>query len=86
MAITLHRCNNVWVKVGGHPCWRVQKALDDAGVEYQVVKEPLRRNAREETVRRTGQSRLPWLELADGTALRDESAALARRIHAGELR
>ena len=31
MAITLHRCSNEWVKLSGHPCWRVQKALDEAG-------------------------------------------------------
>ena len=36
MAIKLHRCNNVWVKLGGHPCWRVQKALDEQGVNYEV--------------------------------------------------
>ena len=35
MAIKLHRCSNVWVKVGGHPCWKVQKALDDAGIDYK---------------------------------------------------
>src|SRR5437660_1554077 len=28
MAVKLLRCSNLWVKVGGHPCWRVQKALD----------------------------------------------------------
>ena len=38
MAIKLHRCSALFVKVGGHPCWRVQKALDDAGVSYEIVK------------------------------------------------
>ena len=42
MAITLHRCNNMWVKVGGHPCWRVQKALDEAGIEYELDTLPVR--------------------------------------------
>ena len=37
MAVKLHRCKNVWVKLGGHPCWRVQKALDEAGIDYEVV-------------------------------------------------
>ena len=33
MAIKLHRCSNVWFKIGGHPCWRVQKALVDEGID-----------------------------------------------------
>jgi hypothetical protein len=43
MTIKLHRCPNEWAKISGHPCWKVQKALDDQGIEYQVVKGPLRR-------------------------------------------
>ena len=39
MAVKLHRCGHLWTKVDAHPCWRVQKALDDAGVEYEIVKE-----------------------------------------------
>ena len=31
MAIKLHRCNATIIK-GGHPCWRAQKALDEAGI------------------------------------------------------
>ena len=31
MAVKLHRCSNVWVKLPGHPCWKVQKALDEKG-------------------------------------------------------
>jgi hypothetical protein len=27
------------VKVGAHPCWRVQKAIDEQGIEYEVVQE-----------------------------------------------
>ena len=40
MAIKLYRCKNLWVKAGGHPCWRVQKALDDQGIEYELVTGP----------------------------------------------
>ena len=40
MAVKLHRCPVMWPKIDKHPCWRVQMALDDAGVEYEVVKEP----------------------------------------------
>ena len=56
MAVKLHRCKNEWVKIGGHPCWRVQKALDEASVEYEIVHErpTFRRAARENTIKRTG--------------------------------
>jgi hypothetical protein len=26
------------VKLQGHPCWKVQSALDDQGIEYVIVK------------------------------------------------
>ena len=40
MAVKLHRCGSHLAEDRPrHPCWRVQKALDDAGVEYEVVKE-----------------------------------------------
>ena len=29
MAVKLHRCPSMWVKMKGHPCWKVQKALDE---------------------------------------------------------
>src|SRR4051794_41665192 len=40
MAVKLHRCPNIWIKLGGHPCWRVQKALDEAGGEDEGVTRP----------------------------------------------
>jgi glutathione S-transferase-like protein len=85
MAVKLHRCPNIWVKLSGHPCWRVQKQLDAAGIDYEVVKEPLRRNKRPETVEKTGQNKYPWIEFEDGTVLREESKDLAARIKAGRL-
>ena len=27
MAVKLHRCSQQWVKLKGHPCWKVEKAL-----------------------------------------------------------
>jgi hypothetical protein len=85
MAVKLHRCGNLWVKLGGHPCWRVQKALDDAGVEYEIVKEPWVRGKRQETEAKTGQKSYPWLELEDGSVLRENSKELAERIRSGKL-
>ena len=80
MAIKLHRCRNVWIKFGGHPCWRVQKALDDAGIEYEVDRMPWPGN-REETERRTGQKKYPWIEFEDGSIYREESKEMAQRIN-----
>jgi hypothetical protein len=84
MAIKLHRCKNVWIKFGGHPCWRVQKALDDAGIEYEVDRMPWPGN-REETERRTGQKKYPWIEFEDGSIYREESKDMAQRINDGTL-
>ena len=86
MAVKLHRCNNLWVKIGAHPCWKVQKALDDAGVEYEIVKYPARRGKRDEYVALTGQKLLPAIELEDGTVIREESKDLAARVREGRLR
>lgn len=84
MAVKLHRCSNLWVK-GGHPCWRVQKALDEAGVDYEIVRGPLRRGKRDDLERLSGQRIYPVIELEDGTAYREESAVMAERIRAGKL-
>jgi glutathione S-transferase len=84
MAVKLHRCSIMFVK-GSHPCWRVQKALDEAGVEYEVVKHPARRGRRTELIQTTAQKLLPAIELPDGTLVREESAQLVERIRAGKL-
>ena len=85
MAIKLHRCPNMWVKVGAHPCWKVQKALYDQGIEYEVVKGPLRRSQRDALEKLSGQRQYPVIELDDGTVYREESKDMAARIHRGEL-
>jgi glutaredoxin len=85
MAIKFHRCNNVWVKVEGHPCWRVQKALDEQGVNYEVVKMPAVPWKREETESATGQKKYPWIEFEDGSIYREESKEMAARIRSGKL-
>ena len=85
MAVKFHRCSNLWIKVDGHPCWRVQKALDAAGVEYEIVKEPLSRGKRTNLIEHTHQNRLPAIELEDGTWYREESKDMVLRISKGEL-
>ena len=83
MPIRLHRCKNLWVK-GPHPCWQVQKALDEAGVEYQIVQEKWF-GPRELTVEKTGERKLPWIEFEDGSVYREESKDMAERIRSGTL-
>jgi glutaredoxin len=86
MAVKLHRCGVMWLKIEGHPCWRLQKALDEAGVEYEVVKEPFRPSRRAEVIEKTGQQRLPAIEFEDGHWLREDSKELAARAKEGRLR
>ena len=86
MAVRLHRCPNEWVKLSGHPCWKVQKALDEQGIEYEVVTGPYRPGKRDELEQLSGQRKYPVIEFEDGSAYRAESAEMAERIRAGELR
>ncbi|MBK5219490.1 MAG: glutathione S-transferase N-terminal domain-containing protein [Thermoleophilia bacterium] len=83
MAVKLHRCSVGWLKIGAHACWKVQKALDDEGIEYEVVKGPLR--DREAIKELSGQPKYPVIEFEDGRAYREESKDMAARIRAGKL-
>ena len=85
MAIILHRCPATWARYGRHPCWKVQKALDEQGIEYEVVKGPLLPGKREELEGISGQRKYPTIEFEDGSTYREESAEMAARIRAGEL-
>jgi glutaredoxin len=86
MAVKLHRCNSMWVKIEPHPCWRVQKALDEQSVEYEVVRHPWAPWSREEIERLSGQKKYPVIEFEDGTVYRAESKEMAERIRGGNLR
>lgn len=85
MTVKLHRCSLMFVKIDRHPCWKVQKALDEQGIEYEVVKGPLLPGRRDELEQLSGQGKYPVIEFEDGSAYREESAAMAERIKAGEL-
>ena len=87
MTVKLHRCSALWVKLGGHPCWKVQKALDDAGVEYQIVQEgsAFKSSSRGLTLEKTEQKKFPWIEFEDGSVYREESKDMAATIRAGRL-
>jgi glutathione S-transferase len=83
-AVKLHRCRITWVK-GPHPCWHVQKALNDAGVDYELVKHPALRGNRKDFEQQTGQKVLPAIEFENGQIVREESRELAKRIREGRL-
>ncbi|TMC46899.1 MAG: glutaredoxin [Chloroflexi bacterium] len=85
MAVKLHRCSNIWVKVQGHPCWKVQSALDEAGIEYEVVKGPLFKGKRTELEEKSGQRLYPVIEFEDGSVYREQSKDMAATIKAGKL-
>ena len=86
MAVKLHRCGHLWAKLGSHPCWKVQKALDEARVEYEIVKESWPgRKGRTAVIEGTGQSALPAIELEDGSWYREESAEMVKAIQAGKF-
>ncbi len=86
MTVKLHRCPVMFAKFGGHPCWKVQKALDEQGIEYELVKGPLRPGKRDELEQLSGQRQYPVIEFEDGQVYRAESQEMAARIEAGELR
>ena len=75
----------MWVKISAHPCWKVQKALDEQGIQYEVVKGPLRRSQRDALERLSGQRQYPVIEFDDGTLYREESKDMAARIRRGDL-
>jgi len=85
MAVKLHRCSNLWVKLDGHPCWRVQKALDEKGVEYTLVTGPWLSGKRTELERLSGQRKYPVIEFEDGTVYRAQAKEMAERIRSGRL-
>ncbi|SRR5581483_9479632 len=67
-----------------HPCGRVQKALRDAGIEYDKVIAAhgspipfLRKGSREDLRAATGDTKLPALKLPDGTVLKHSRAILS---------
>ncbi len=85
MAVKLHRCSAMFVKIDAHPCWKVQRALDEQGIEYEVVKGPLRPGKRTDLAQLSGQNKYPAIEFEDGSVYRAESKDMAARIEAGDL-
>jgi hypothetical protein len=63
----------------------MQKALDEQGADYHVVKGPARPAKRYDLQRLSGQKLYPVIEFEDGSTYRDESKDIAATIRAGRL-
>ncbi|MGH2885503.1 MAG: glutathione S-transferase N-terminal domain-containing protein [Solirubrobacteraceae bacterium] len=85
--IKLHRCSYTFLHVNADACWRLQKALDAQGVEYEVVKHGFGKSegSRADVVKLSGQKYLPVLELPDGTVYREETDDMIAKLKSGEL-
>jgi len=85
MAVKLHRCGGQWVKIKGHPCWRVEKALMDMGIEYERVPGPRSKSDRTAVFEGTGQRLYPDIEFEDGSWYREDAKDMERTIREGHL-
>jgi hypothetical protein len=85
MAVKLHRCGGQWVKIKGHPCWKVEKALMDMGIEYERVPGPRPKKQRTMLQTQTGQTKYPAIQFEDGSWYREESKHMERTIREGKL-
>jgi len=68
------------------PCWTVQKALDEQGIAYEVVRGPWRPKNRTVVIEGTGQPLYPAIQFEDGSWYREESKEMERTIREGGLR
>ena len=85
--VKLHRCSYTFLHVNGDACWRLQKALDEQGIDYQVVTHGYGKSerSRADVVKLSGQKYLPLLELGDGTIIREETDDMVAKVKAGQL-
>jgi len=85
--VKLHRCSYTFLRVDLDACWKVERALKEQGVPYEVVKHGYGKSdkSRADVIELSGQKLLPVLELPDGEIYRAESDEMAVRVRTGEL-
>jgi glutathione S-transferase len=83
--VKLHRCSWTFLHTDLDACWKVQRALDEQGIDYEIVKHGYGKRSRSKVLELTGQRLLPVIEFADGKSYREESSHMAARARAGEL-
>jgi glutathione S-transferase len=84
-AVKLHRCSWTFLHTNMDACWKVQRALDEQGIDYEIVKHGFGKGARPEVTKLSGQKWLPVIEFEDGSAYRAESDDMVARIRAHSL-
>jgi len=83
MPVKLHRCRFGWLKLD--ICTRVQSALDEMDIEYELVFHPISRRQRQGIIELSGQKYYPVIEFEDGSIYREDSRDMAAAIRAGKL-
>jgi glutathione S-transferase len=83
--VKLHRCSWTFLHTDLDACWKVQRALDEKAVPYEIVKHGYGKGARSDVVALSGQKWLPVVEFEDGSAYRARSDEMAARVRAGRL-
>lgn len=83
--VKLHRCSYTFLHVDLDACWKVERALKEQGVDYEVVKHGFGKGERPKVEELSGQKLLPVLELADGKVYRAESDEMAARVREGGI-
>jgi len=84
-SVKLHRCSWTFLHTDLDACWKVQRALDEQGIEYEVVKHGFGKGERPQVRALSGQKWLPVIEFEDGRSYRAESDEMAARVRAGQL-
>lgn len=83
--VVLHRCPLTFLKGNWHGCHVAQKALEEKGIEHELRKAPIRASRRTEVLEASGQTTVPTIEFADGSAYRAEGKEMATEIRADRL-
>jgi glutathione S-transferase len=83
--VKLHRCSYTFLHTDLDACWKVERALKEQGIDYEVVKHGFGKGKRPDIVALSGQKLLPVLELSDGSVLRAESDDMAAKVRAGAV-
>ena len=85
--VKLHRCSWTFLHTDMDSCWKVERALKEEGIPYEVVKHGYGKsdNSRAEVIELSDQKLLPVLELPSGEVYRAESDDMAARVRSGGL-
>jgi glutathione S-transferase len=85
--LKLHRCSYTFLHVKADACWKLQQALDEQGVDYEVITHGWGKSekSRADVLKLSGQKYLPVLEFTDGTVYREETDAMVAKLRSGDL-